>query len=276
MDKITLRKVQLAQLEIAKEIKRVCEENDIKYWLDSGSLLGAVRHQGFIPWDDDLDIGMLREDYEKFCKIAPEKLGKEYFLQTWESDPGYNFFFAKVRKLGTRYVEAIWSNANAHMELYVDIFPYDVFPEKKSLQRKQGTKIMFLKYAMKLKGKVRPWVRHKGVIKKVLVFIKYIPFGIGALFLPRNYAMAECERTQKKYNGTISKYVNVNGGASSYGVWVMPCECFARTQELPFEDTTFSCPIKSDEYLKRAYGDYMQFPPEKDRENRHEIIEIKL
>ena len=74
MDNETLRKVQLAQLEIAKEIKRVCDENNIKYFLDSGTLLGAVLHKGFIPWDDDMDIGMLRDEYEKFLQIAPEKL----------------------------------------------------------------------------------------------------------------------------------------------------------------------------------------------------------
>ena len=74
MEKDVLRKVQLTQLEIAKEIRRVCEENDIPYFLCDGTLLGAVRHGGFIPWDDDMDLGMLRKDYEKFCRIAPEKL----------------------------------------------------------------------------------------------------------------------------------------------------------------------------------------------------------
>ena len=80
MDNETLRKVQLAQLEIGKEIKRVCDENGIKYFLDSGTLLGAIRHKGFIPWDDDMDMGMLREDYERFIEIAPKELKPEYFL----------------------------------------------------------------------------------------------------------------------------------------------------------------------------------------------------
>ena len=82
MEQEVLRKVQLCQLEIAKEIKRVCEENGIGYFLCCGTFLGAVRHQGFIPWDDDLDMGMLREDYEKFLEIAPEKLDSRFCVQS--------------------------------------------------------------------------------------------------------------------------------------------------------------------------------------------------
>ena len=106
MDRETLRQVQLDQLEIAKDIKRVCEENGIRYHLAFGSLLGAVRHKGFIPWDDDMDFGMLREDYERFLEIAPKKLKDEFFLQTWHTDPYYPLAFAKVRKKGTVFQEA--------------------------------------------------------------------------------------------------------------------------------------------------------------------------
>ena len=123
MNNEDLRKVQLVQLEIAKEVKRVCDDNNIKYFLTAGTLLGAVRHRGFIPWDDDLDIGMLRKDYDEFCKIAPKHLNSKYCFQTWDT-PLYPFPFGKVRKNGTIFIE---SKANTSMDvgIYVDILVYN-------------------------------------------------------------------------------------------------------------------------------------------------------
>lgn len=130
MDNETLRKLQLVELEIANEIKRVCVENNIKYFLESGTLLGAVRHGGFIPWDDDMDIGMMREEYEKFLKIAPEKLSSEFILQTWKNEKDYSLTFAKVRKSDTIFLEYEFKDSSMHNGIWVDIFPYDSVPEK--------------------------------------------------------------------------------------------------------------------------------------------------
>ena len=91
-----LRGLQLVELEILLEVDRVCRENGIEYFLDGGTAVGAVRHGGFIPWDDDVDIGMTRENYEKFLEIAPEKLKNDYFLQTRKTDKKAPYMYAKV------------------------------------------------------------------------------------------------------------------------------------------------------------------------------------
>ena len=136
MDEQTLRRVQLTQLSIAKEIKRVCDKYGIEYILDSGTLLGAVRHRGFIPWDDDMDIAMTRENYDKFVSVAQTEFKDKYFLQTWETDKNCPFPFAKVRLNGTSYVENVCEHADIHKGIYVDVFPYDVWPEEKKAQKR--------------------------------------------------------------------------------------------------------------------------------------------
>lgn len=143
MKRELLRKVQIEQLELAKEIKRVCEILNIPYFLDAGTLLGAIRHEGFIPWDDDLDMGMLRSAYDKFLKEAPAVLGEEYFLQTWHSDLNYGLPFAKLRKNNTVYKEEAAQNSGAHCGFYVDIFPYDVYPEDERKQQWQKRDMIY-------------------------------------------------------------------------------------------------------------------------------------
>lgn len=106
MDRKTLRKVQLTQLEILKEVDRICTKHGIKYWLSGGTQLGAVRHNGFIPWDDDLDIDMMREDFNRFLKIARTELQESYYLQDWFTEKAYGLPFAKIRKNNTLFVEA--------------------------------------------------------------------------------------------------------------------------------------------------------------------------
>ncbi len=276
MDRETLRKIQLAQLEISKEIRRVCEENDIKYFLDSGTLIGAVRHKGFIPWDDDMDIGMLREDYEKFLVIAPKSLSAEYFLQTWDSDEGYHLPFAKVRKLGTRYVEAISEKTASHKELYVDILPYDALPNDKEERAKVQRGIYNNYNTLAMKCGVSPWVRHKGIIKKALVFIKYLPYAVLGCLKDRETIKRKYTQYMTCFNNNENvKYVYEQWGATC-GKHPIPVQCFEQCVDLVFEGELFKCPADYDTVLRSVYGDYMKLPPEDQRENRHQIIELKL
>lgn len=275
MDNATLRKVQLAQLEIANEIKRICDENEIHYFLDSGSLLGAVRHKGFIPWDDDMDFGMLRVDYERFLKIAPVKLKKEYYLQTWHTDPYYPFAFAKVRKRGTVYQEAAMAHCRAQNELYVDVFPYDHFPDNVRLQRRQGRCIMLYRYAILMKRGVKPWINHTGRFERFLVICKYIPFIVFSVFHNTDKMISKIEPIMSKYNKMqTAKYYPQ--GSSAYGKWTISASCLNKYVDLPFENTSFRAPYQYKRYLKETYGDYMKLPPKEKRENHHHITRVKL
>lgn len=273
MDRDTLRRVQLVQLEIAKEIKRVCDKNGIDYFMDGGTLIGAVRHKGFIPWDDDLDFSMVRDQYEQFLKIAPNELGEQFFLQTWYSDIGYGLPFAKVRKNGTLYIEEITEKCNCHQGIFVDIFPYDNLPKDEDERKKQGKILTFLKVLLKAKCRARPaYVSKRFEMNK---FIKFIPFIMISKFVKKDYLIRTYDSIAQKSNtqNTGRLYCQC---CSKYAKVTIQETIFRKTIELPFEDTFFRAPEEYDWYLSSAYGDYMTPPPVEEREDRHQVKQVQI
>lgn len=200
MDKETLRKVQLVQLEILIEVDRACKENGIRYWLDSGTLLGAVRHKGFIPWDDDLDIAMQRADYDRFLELAPSILGENYFLQHWNNDPGYPLPWAKVRKKGTIYTEYQFQNLNSYNGIYIDVFPFDFYGADKI---KQGMPLKFIKLAMLPKCHVKSWKEFENINYKKL--FTHTPIRLLSHIIPKQYMI-------DKYYKIATMYADNKGG----------------------------------------------------------------
>ena len=123
--------------EITAEVKRVCQQLDISYFIIGGTAIGAYYWQSILPWDDDIDIGMPRPDYERFLREAPAVLNPQYFLQTPVSDPHTPFWFAKLRKNDTLFAEHDFKNIDMHQGIFVDIFPFDNIPRRRSLERLQ-------------------------------------------------------------------------------------------------------------------------------------------
>lgn len=274
MDAQLLRRLQLVELDIAKEIKRVCVENGIRYFLDSGSLLGAVRHRGFIPWDDDMDIGMLRPDYDRFLAIAPRSLKDDYFLQTWETDPYYPFPYAKVCKKGTRFVESDAQYSLARHEVFVDVFPYNWYAVGKWARAKTRFTARFYQKLLSIRCGYAPWSRQHG-IERLWRWLRYRPYKWIADAFPKRAIMNRLQKAFDRYNGEPNEWYVMLSGAL-YGCWTAPASCLAEFVELPFEDDSFSCPADYDLFLKNGYGDYMTPPPENKRSGGHYVIEVKL
>lgn len=132
-----LRKLQLLELRILKEIDRVCRELGITYFLDSGSVLGALRHGGFIPWDDDIDLGMPRADYDRFVAEAPALLGEEYVVSTPETNPHQAALFGKVWLRGTRFATEETIEAGFDQGIFVDLLPYDALSSDSATAARQ-------------------------------------------------------------------------------------------------------------------------------------------
>lgn len=268
MERELLRKVQLVQLEIAKEIKRVCEENDIRYFLADGSFLGAVRHGGFIPWDDDMDIGMLRCDYEKFCRIAPEKLKPEYCLQTWYTEKNYGLPFGKVLKRNTVYLENKKSRRLQENGFYVDIFPYDYVPEDPEQQKQLAAQLLSIYRVKLMKCGYQPWMENDSIIWKKR--LGYLYYQLRSLFVSQSNLARDYDTLAV---ATANSQVVCEQSALQHPDYY-DCTCVEELTDYNFEGETFKGPKDYHKYLSALYGDYMQLPPEDQRENRHQIVEI--
>lgn len=120
-----MEKLRIIEVDILDEVVRICNKYDINYYLAYGTLIGAVRHKGFIPWDDDIDIWMFREDYDRFAKIAEKELSEKYYYQDWHKEKEYPYNFAKVRLNDTVVLQKPITKLNIHHGIYIDIFPLD-------------------------------------------------------------------------------------------------------------------------------------------------------
>ena len=263
------QKLHNCQLLLAAELKRICEKNNIKYYMIAGTLLGAVRHKGFIPWDDDMDFAIMRKDYPKFLKSCKNELGENFKLQEMFSDEYYALPVAKLMLRGTKFTERNAGKTKAKKGIFIDIFPYDNIPDDEKLRKKHNKNTYFLKRLFLAKQGYK--IAEKGQLLKTVVYalLKFVAF-----FLPKKYLRNKLDKELRRFENQNTKKVAAIGGAYPYSKESVEREWFNETVDLPFENLKLSAPKGYTEYLTYFYGDYMTPPPEDKRENRHNMLEL--
>jgi len=247
-----LRKAQKRMLEILIEVDKICRKHNIPYWLDGGTLLGAVRHGGFIPWDDDLDIAMLRKDYDKLRKILPIELPKQFVFEDWRTNKDFNMKHGKVRDLNSYYEDSNWGNKNCYKGIYIDIFP------KEKLISYKWRKIIDFFYGRAFR---RLHGFNNSKIEYVIACLMWIP----------SYCVANISQF-------LANLFAKNNLGHPFGGLPFYHDCkksiIFPLKELRFEDKLFPAPYNHHQYLTYQYGDYMQIPPAEQRITHASKIEI--
>ena len=249
-----LRPCQLKQLSILEEIDRICRKHQINYWLDGGTLLGAVRHRGFIPWDDDIDIAMRKEDLDRFILVAPLELREGLFLQTPQIEPLSKEPIVKVRDLNSFFVESSDNFAADYQKgLYVDIFPMIDYPTLPKTWVKRITLGISKSYS----------ILHKAHYYSLRSFAEFFWFGFKYWLNNLLWTILYALRPKDTYISNIL----INNG---YGIMHRKDSIFP-LGTISFEGKTFFAPCDPKAYLTDLYNNYMEIPP-KEKQKIHSVF----
>lgn len=265
-DKDIFNKLHKTQLSILDELDKVCKKNNLKYYLYGGTLLGAVRHKGFIPWDDDIDIIMPREDFDKLEKCCKKDLGKGFFLQTNNIEPNFLMLFAKIRKNNTYVREEKWDNVDLHQGIFIDILPLDLFPRTNNIKKR----IILEKFNVLNCACQTGRCLSKHLLSNIL-YKYYMLFSNSTL-----------QKKRRKYIKKLSKDKDTDL-VCSFGSHYRPLikrvlkrEWFLNDDtKMEFEGKKYPVPNGWKEYLIHLFGpNYMELPPVEKRANHFNFYEV--
>ena len=247
------KKIWAIELQMLEKFDEVCKKYDLKYYAYYGTLLGAVRHQGFIPWDDDIDVVMFREDYEKFQTVAPKEFTEPYFFQNSYTDQML-WFFSKIRDSRTTAIE--FPYRNLHQGIFIDIFPLDDVPD--------GVHEEF-SMVLEVQREIKDTIMNP---KKVLLglergerFTLDMDILLNLIKIDRSQRLKEFETFSLSYAGQSEKINWITSELSDSSYKSVRRDWFEKTIYLPFEGIQIPVPVEYDKILRENYGDYHQFVP---------------
>lgn len=258
-----LRKLQLVELEMLVEVDRICRKHKINYIIDAGTLLGAARHKGFIPWDDDVDIRMLREEYDKFCEVCKTELSDKFFLQNHETDNGFLWGYARILRQGTRFSRINHEAVKSKTGIFIDIFPNDTLPDN-CVIRKFYTITTWLCRKTLYSGIGKTYGKNK---------IDRIGFKILDV-IPKELPHKIFKFLVNWHRNSDSQRVRCYGWGDSVETKGFLREWLSDTTDIVFEGKIVRAPVQTEEFLTFSFGDYMTLPPEDERTPKHLASEI--
>ena len=260
-------------LEIVKEVVRICDKHNLTYYIIGGTLLGAIRHKGFIPWDDDVDLSMPRSDYERFLTIAEMELKANLKLVNYKTDPSYQYYITRICDVNTKVIEKRIGNDKKYTNASIDIFPIDGTPNNKFLRKIYYFRVMLHRALMSLCYKDSiDRERKRSKIENIILFIMekiHIE-----KFISPNKEKNKIDKLLKRQKVEESNYIGTIMGAYRTRE-IVPKIFFGNGAYYEFEGIMLRGPEMFSEYLTHMYGNYMELPPVENRKTHFQIIEIK-
>lgn len=256
--------LQKKELEILKVFVDVCEKLGLKYYLVCGSALGAVKYGGFIPWDDDVDVALPREDYERFLELAPRMLPTYLFLQNYRTDPAFPKVFSKIRDSRTTYIETNYQYLDMNHGVFIDVFALDGYPvNPKEIRRFEKTKKKFLRLtscSLAPDGSIQSRLLRR--VLRIFGFHKRTATNLKKYeTLIRKYASADVYCNYGNFRGVMEK---------------TPKEIYGVGEKAAFEGLEVYVPSQYDLYLKEKYGDYILDPPVEEQVGHHYCVAMDI
>lgn len=255
-----IQKIEKKALEVIIEI---CNHLNIEYFLIGGTTLGAIRHGGFIPWDDDIDLGMTRENYLRFLNEAPAFLPQGYFLQTPYNEKNNPYFYSKLRIDGTSFVEYCNHRVKMHHGIYVDIFPFDEVPDDDHANLKQFNNVQKLVRIFTLRQSPDVSMKPTTFLQIIKSFVRKIAHYFVQI-IPYKFLCNKLEKEFTKYNGTQQSSFACLNFPKRKTEYIKKRDLYP-LKKWKFDDVSVYIPNNYDAYLKTHYGDYMKLPEPKNR-----------
>ena len=269
-DDITLKKIQKVELEILKDFMDICDRHGLDYFGIAGTGIGALRHQGFIPWDDDIDVAMPRDDFEKLLTLVEKEMGNKYLIMNTERYPNYPLMTTRMTMRGTKFKEEALKDIDAPLGIFLDLYPLDKVSDNPKEARKQARDTWFWSKILILRSIPFPMLGFSGwkakIVHAACGFAHFMLklFHVPKMWIYKKAYEAETRSNYYKETKNVDFFCDTTPYMNLYAV-----KDIYPLRKLPFEEMELNFPHNLHNNLTRMYGDYMQLPPEEKRKNHY-------